>query len=355
MIAATQDTIVSHTAATERVSRKAGQVSLVIGGFALLATTIALLLTIRSIYHPLRKLIEGTRAVAKGQFSFRMDASTRDEIAELSHAFDQMVDDLAQLDAMKSNFISHVSHELKTPLVAMVETNRLLLDEIPGPLTAKQKRLLELNLDGGERLTAMILDLLEISQLQAGMRYHWKQQDLVPLAKRAVEEYEARARGKGIAIRYVGIAPSLTIWCDADRIAQVLHNLLDNALKHTEEGGMVVIGLREADRSVQQGDSSFAILTVTDTGTGIPDKEKELVFTKFYRADSNRGSGAGVGLGLAICSEIVSAHSGKIFIQDNPEGGTIVCVQVPYAPTADTLPVLSQGDSSEDSSVELRS
>ena len=142
---------------------------------------------------------------------------------------------------------SHVSHELKTPLVAMQETNRLLLDGLPGPLTDRQRRLLELNLQGSRRLSAMIANLLDLARLEAGvMGYDVRQHDVTPLARSATGELEALATERGVGFVLDAPEQPVVAECDADRVVQVLENLLDNAVKFSPPGASVTVVVRSA-------------------------------------------------------------------------------------------------------------
>ncbi|MBI2821757.1 MAG: HAMP domain-containing protein, partial [Acidobacteria bacterium] len=173
----------------EWISRIAAVVALGIG-------VLASVLIIRSISKPLAQLTEGTRAVAEGKFSFRLNESGNHEFALLAGRFNRMTARLNELDEMKKDFVSHVSHELKTPLASIQETIRLLLEEIPGPLTEKQRRLLQLSLTSSGRLFSMIQDLLDVSRIEAGaMEYDFRNQDLVAVARTALEEFEVVAGG----------------------------------------------------------------------------------------------------------------------------------------------------------------
>ena len=171
--------------------------------FAALAISILVsFLIYRSISHPLANLTEGTRAIAEGKFYYRLDTSRNDEFSQLAKDFNTMTRRLNELDELKKDFVSHVSHELKAPLASMREILQLMLEQIPGPLTEKQKRLLELNLQSEYRLTAMIRNLLDLSRIEAGvMEYEIKRQDLIPLVQNALAEIEVRTGEKQIQIQ----------------------------------------------------------------------------------------------------------------------------------------------------------
>ena len=177
---------------------------------ALAISILVSFLIYRSISNPLANLTEGTRAIAEGKFYYRLDTSRNDEFSQLARDFNTMTRRLNDLDELKKDFVSHVSHELKAPLASMRETLQLLLEQIPGPLTDKQKRMLELNLQSEHRLTAMISNLLDLSRIEAGvMEYEIKSQDVIPLVQNAIAEIEGQAGEK--QIQMVGLVAGLKI------------------------------------------------------------------------------------------------------------------------------------------------
>jgi signal transduction histidine kinase len=322
-------------------SRKTGDTAALV---LWIATAVALAVSIlvsflifRSISKPLAHLTEGTKAIAEGKFFYRLDTSHKDEFSQLARDFNSMTRRLNELDELKKDFVSHVSHELKAPLASMRETIQLMLEQIPGPLTDKQKRLLELNLQSGTRLTSMISNLLDLSKTEAGvMEYELKGQDLVPLVRNAIAELEVQANEKQVRIETVLPDDPLIVQCDSDRIVQVVVNLLGNAVKFSPKGAKVVVRV-DAVTQVPQGiperwkrlitasedHGSFGLLTVADSGPGVPDSDKDRIFEKFHQVKHGKKiSGQGVGLGLAICRTIVQAHRGAIWVEDNPGGGS---------------------------------
>ena len=295
------------------------------------------LLIVRSISKPLANLTEGTRAITEGKYFYRLDTSREDEFAQLAKDFNTMIRRLSELDELKKDFISHVSHELKSPLASMRETVQLMIDEIPGPLTEKQKRLLELNLQSADRLTSMIRNLLDLTKIEAGtVEYELLRQDLTPLVRAAAEELEVRAGEKKIRIETDLPETPIEVQCDKDRIVQVIVNLLGNAVKFSPEGGMVrvrletVSGIPGTMPEVWRGrvpapgpGESFGLLSITDSGPGIADADKTRIFEKFHQVKKGgKVAGQGVGLGLAICRTIAVAHQGAVWVEDNPGGGS---------------------------------
>ena len=295
----------------------------------------------RSISKPLAHLTEGTHAIAEGKFFYRLDTSRRDEFSQLARDFNSMTRRLDELDRMKKDFVAHVSHELKSPLASMRETIELLLDEIPGPLNEKQRRLLDLNRQSGARLTALIGNLLDLSRTEAGvMEYELKSHDLAALTRDVVEETELQARERDIKILASFPETPVEAECDGDRIIQVLINILTNAIKfspksseihvHVETIGDPPKSLPAYARQAIAGsehNGGFALITVSDRGPGIPPADREKIFEKFYQAEhGKKAPGQGAGLGLAICRAIMQAHRGAIWAEDNPGGGSRFCI-----------------------------
>lgn len=303
---------------------------------AAVVSALLVLLTTRSLRSRLQPFILGTRAVSKGEFSVQLDARADDELGQVAEAFNHMVQGLEQLERIKADFISSVSHELRTPLVAMVETNQLLLDEVLGPLSEKQQRLLRINNQAVQRLSNMITDLLELSRLKAEIRYDISEQEIAGLTRSAVSELEAMALDRDIALGAECHEKVLRVRCDPDRYVQVVQNLVENALKYTPAGGRVRVHLcrkssRDLPPDVFVGNTprECALLSVEDSGPGIPAVDRQRVFEKFFRREGLPSDG-GVGLGLAICREVVQAHGGRVWVSESAAlGGAALQVALP--------------------------
>jgi signal transduction histidine kinase len=327
------------------ISGRARRLSWSIAASALLLSLLILWLTIRSISRPLIRLTEGTQAVADGEFSVQLETRGRDELSRLASSFNQMVRRLGEAERAKKDFLSHVSHELKTPLASMYETNELLLEEIAGPLNDKQKRFLTLNLDSGRRLSAMIAKLLDLSRMEAGaMEYDFRHHDLVELVRTVVAGFEARARERQVRLLLRAPTTGVTVNCDYDRMIQVIQNLLDNALKFSPAASSIEIrvlptGVPKAqpdwvdhtDSEIGQMSGDMVLLEVADSGPGIAEDQKPLVFRRFHQISRMGRAHAtgGVGLGLAICGEITQAHQGWMGLRNNEEAGSVFMVALP--------------------------
>jgi signal transduction histidine kinase len=219
----------------------------------------------------------------------------------------------------------------------MQETTELLLEEIPGSLNDKQRRLLELTLKSGKRLSSMIGNLLDLSRMEAGvMEYEFRNQDLAPLLQTAVEEFQVQAQEKQLHIRCALPEPRLMVECDGDRIIQVAANLISNAIKFSPPSAAIevriekcvsvprgVVTARKGGPPIAAHTNGFVVVSIADRGPGVPEQEKRRIFEKFHQARQPRIPSPGAGLGLAISRTIIDAHRGAIWVEDNPQGGSI--------------------------------
>jgi signal transduction histidine kinase len=235
----------------------------------------------------------------------------------------QDVTRLRLLDQVKSNLVATASHELKTPLTSLRLAVHLLLEETVGPLTPKQTELLLDARESSERLLAVVNNLLDLARLEQG----WRQLEVRPespaeLLRAAAEEARPRAKDKGVEL-VLEVPPDLpAVAADAARLGNALRNLLDNALTYTDRGGRITLSAEPAEDGV--------ILSVADTGAGIPPEHLPHVFEKFFRVPGQT-RGGGTGLGLAIVHEIVTAHGGTITCESHPGAGTVFRLLLPLA------------------------
>ncbi|MDB4891475.1 MAG: putative two-component histidine kinase [Gemmatimonadetes bacterium] len=346
---ASQDAMSEEVGASEQAARKAERLSLLTGVSALVLSLLLSALLVRSIVEPLRRLAKGTREVSAGRFDYRLESAGGDEFTQLARDFNSMTERLDELDRMKQDFVAKVSHDLKTPLSSMQETIGVLLDGLAGPLTAKQRQLLELNLDSGRRLSAMLTKLLDLSRIEAGLQPDFQMLDVAQLVKRSIDRADAARTERAFQLKFTEPEHRLLLRGDDIAITQVVDNLLENAIKFSPLGGVVSVRVSEwpsgganvppahaaaVRRSGLRG--SALLLEVADEGPGIPDEEKERVFTRFYQAEAGRAARGrgGVGLGLTICREIVTAHGGAIWVADNEPRGSLFCVLLPGAVAA---------------------
>lgn len=233
-------------------------------------------------------------------------------------------EELKSLDRMKSEFLSNVSHELKTPLVSIRGYGELLYDEKLGAVPPAQKSALEAIIRNADRLTRLINSLLFLSVQQMGkpeIKMKPKPQDIDEIIAASIADMRVQAERKNISVEK-DVSRQLMVMGDKDRLTEVFMNLIDNAIKFSYHGGKINIKAREEEGNVH--------VTVTDTGIGIPEDVLPFLFQRFYQADASitRKYG-GTGLGLYICKSIVDAHKGKIWIDSKAGKGTTVHVLLP--------------------------
>jgi signal transduction histidine kinase len=311
----------------QTVGSRAEKVSLVAGVIFLILSAAITYFTLVAINTPLRELTRGTRNIASGEFSHRLPVTGPTEFAELARDFNSMSEKLGELDQMKKDFVAHVSHELKAPLAAIRQTLAVTLEEVTGPINDAQRRLLQLSRNSAERLSAMVANLLDVSRLEAGtMEYEMRTQDIVAVVRQVVEEFSLKAVERQIHITVQTDSPSIPVVCDADRMIQVIGNIVDNALKFSPQNSTIRIQVSHNHASSEP----TATVSVADRGNGVPDDHKQKVFLKFHQilGRGKRTAGQGVGLGLAICKTIMDAHRGRIWVEDNPEGGSVFHVEI---------------------------
>ena len=353
----------------EESQGQADQAELVAQGAALMALVAALvssLVVSTSVIRPLGRLARGTRELAKGDFSYRVPPSGSPELVDLAKDFNIMAKRLSALDQLKKDLVSNVSHDLKAPLASMQETTRLLLDRLPGSLTEKQARLLDLNLRCGERLSGMISDLLDLSRLEAqGETWPLEPLDLRVLVTTALDELENLVQDKRLQVLRDLPEEPVTVDCHGPSILQVLQNLVSNAVKFSPAGGEVGVRLQNlaaAKGSWWRRPSSplrehlgretrlGVLLEVWDSGPGVPDDHKERIFDRFHRVDTDRRGQQGTGLGLAIAQAIVQRHRGALWVEDRPEGGSsfrMVLWRLPQTPANSSFAGHSQAGGSQ--------
>lgn len=324
---ASQAVMADRLAGSADAAARAERISWAAAALALLLGILVPGLLVRSISRELHALKAGTRAVARGDFDYRLPPGSTREFAQLASDFNTMTRRLGELDSMQREFLSRVSHDLKTPLASMRETVNVLLDEVAAPLTPEQRTLLLLNRESAERLAVMIAKLLNLSSLEAGTPAVLALHDVSAIARAAVRAAAVAGRERSVRV-LVHAGHGIIVRCDGERIRQLFDNLLENALKFSPAGGTVgVVVRREEDGQV--------LISVRDQGPGVPPEIREQIFERFFQAPAGRSvAGRGVGLGLTICREIVHLHGGTIAVEPASGGGSVFRVLLPAAVTS---------------------
>lgn len=278
-----------------------------------LATVVIVLGTAQVLGHgmtrPLREMTAAARAMAQGDYSRRIRATSHDEVGQLAVAFNQMAADLAAADQQRRELIANVSHELRTPIAALQAVLENLVDGVATPDPAT----LATALNQTQRLGRLVAELLDLSRLDAGaVALELDDVPVVDLVAEAVAEAEVTARVAGRVVTFaVDVRPAgLVAGVDRGRLHQVLVNLLDNAARHGPPGGVVTVLAR------MEGDQ--IVLEVRDEGPGIDPADRDRVFHRFTRGE--RPVGGGTGLGLSIARWAVDLHGGRIAVAEPSPG-----------------------------------
>ncbi|WJY28621.1 ATP-binding protein [Sporosarcina trichiuri] len=228
-----------------------------------------------------------------------------------------------QLDKLRSDFIANVSHELRTPISMLQGYSEAILDGVPETMEENHE-MVKIIHDESQRMGRLVTDLLDLARMESGhMRLYKSEMAVVPFLLRVQNKFTQVAKDSEVSL---SVQPngqeSLHIQADEDRIEQVFTNLIDNAIRHTPNGGSVTLSVEKYPKNVA--------ISVTDTGSGIPEEDLPYVFERFYKADKARTRGkSGTGLGLAIAKNIVESHGGTISARRGDGAGTIFTAVLP--------------------------
>jgi signal transduction histidine kinase len=283
-------------------------VSLLVAGFA----------SIR-IARPLRRLRVAASAVEQRTLADPIPVHGRDEIAELTSAFNRMATRLRELDTLKEQLFSAVTHDMRTPLMVIAWSAERLGKGTPGTLGERQATLLENIRMNTSRLLGLVSQLLDLGKLRSGkLQLELYPTDLATLARDAMEEIRPWAEDRGLRLELAVPDAIPKLLLDAKRMHQVLVNLLGNAVKFNRAGGRITLHAESGDHHVN--------VSVSDTGVGIPAQLQSTIFERYEQAHGERG---GTGLGLAIVKCFVEAHGGRIAVESEEGRGSCFTVTLP--------------------------
>ena len=262
------------------------------------------------ISRPITQVSESIRGLGEGQFGKPIRIQGPGDMVRLGEQLDWLRERLVTLEAQKTRFLQHISHELKTPLTALREGSDLLSSGVVGNLNAEQREIARILQENSIELRKLIEGLLNYSAVHAQTSFlDAKIVPLKDLVRRVINDRKLAIVAKGIRIEMN--CENVAAYCDEDKIRVVLDNLLSNAIKYSPERGLISFKLYK-----QSGDAVFEVL---DEGPGIPAPEREKIFEAFYRgADTPVAAIKGSGLGLSIVKEYVTLHRGRIEVLDGP-------------------------------------
>jgi len=256
----------------------------------------------RTIAKPLQRVAYAAADVAKGDYGVHVPVSGPPEVRAVAESFNQMTAEVRTAHSSQRDFLANVSHDLKTPLTSIQGYSQAIVDGA----THNPQEAAQIIFEEAGRLNRMVVELTDLVRLEAG-RLSMKSEaiDMGQLAEAIVQRLQVVAERQGVRLES-HTQPMPHIAGDGDRLAQVLTNLISNAIKFTPAGGKVQIIAQFKDGGVS--------LTVRDSGIGIPPEDLPRVFERFYQVDKARGPQRGTGLGLAITQEIIEAHGGRISV-----------------------------------------
>lgn len=295
--------------------------TLVLAGLTAIALSIVLSLLIsRTLTAPLSKLAEAARQFAVRHWNVRAPVQGTDEIAEVAREFNAMADDIQRAETLRRNLMADIAHELRTPLTVLQGNLRAMLD---GVYPLKRAEIATLY-DETRLLSRLVDDLRELALVEAGqLHLELRPTDLGPILESTATSFAPVAEMQGVQLD-VQTNPLPLVQADADRLAQVLRNLISNALRHTPQGGKVRLTAEMMHDQVR--------VRVIDTGEGIAPEDLPYVFERFYRGDKSRArTSGGTGLGLAIAKAWVEAMGGQIGITSEVGHGAQVWFTLPRA------------------------
>ncbi|MEV0370145.1 ATP-binding protein [Streptomyces sp. NPDC050636] len=300
----------------------------VITVFSIIASLLITQFVANSLTAPLGEMTDVTRSMAHGDYTRRVRSGRRDEFGDLASAFNRMAADLEAVDTHRKELVANVSHELRTPIAAL----RAVLENVVDGVSKPDPETMRTALKQTERLGRLVEHLLDLSRLDNGVvPLHARRFEVWPYLSGVLKEANmsrgastlAGVAGTGTHTRtdvhlHLDVSPpELTAHADAERLHQVVANLIDNAIKHSPQHGRVTVHARRGEGS------ESLVVEVQDEGPGIPESERYRVFERFNRGGpgaSGPGTDGGTGLGLAIARWAVDLHGGRIGVAESARG-----------------------------------
>lgn len=273
----------------------------------------------RHITRPIRELTVGAEQIARRNFNTRIEINTNDELHELAERFNTIATELARYHAQQKQWLTDISHELKTPLTLLMGEIFAICDNLTqcdeNTAQALQHEVLHIK--------RLVDDLYELSKSdEIGLKLRRQTLDLKPFIEHIAAPYKALFAEKNIQTEEYFSGEDFYIVADADRLTQVVRNLLENCLKYMDSPGKLSLQLAETPQAL--------VLTLNDSGPGVTHEAATLMFDRLYRADTITGrTSGGAGIGLAICKAIINAHGGEISAATGDLGGLSICIRLP--------------------------
>lgn len=285
--------------------------SLISSLWVILAALVAIYLASERLIKPLQEMSSAANEFAKGNFTVRVPYEGQDEIGLLAQAFNQMAQSLQSLDEMRNNFMSSVSHDMRTPMTTISGFIDCILNGAIPP--EKHEHYLRVIREEVQRLSRLVSTLLDISRIQAGDRkFVMAPFDICEMGRQVLISFEQKIDQKQLGVSFDADEDNLTVCGDHDAIYQIYYNIVDNAVKFSRAGGELRLSIRKTGKGKVS-------VSVYNEGDGIPYEDQPYIFERFYKSDKSRGKDkTGVGLGMFIAKTIISAHGEEITLNSEP-------------------------------------
>jgi signal transduction histidine kinase len=270
---------------------------------------------------PLRQIVRVVQRMAAGQLNLRIPLSGNDEYSILSRTFNNMTEKLEQTEKTREEFVSNVSHELKTPLTAIKVLSESILSQesVPEEVSREFMQDISNEVDRMVNITNDLLALVKVDQREQSL--NTAATDINQLVEDILKRLSPLAEQKKVVLLYEEVRP-VQIDADEIKLALAISNIVENGIKYTPRGGTVKV--------VVDSDHQNAYITIQDTGIGIPEEEQDKIFNRFYRVDKTRDRDTGgTGLGLAISRSTILLHNGSIRLTSSPEEGSTFILRIP--------------------------
>ena len=286
---------------------------------------------ISSIVIPVTEIGKTARKIAQGDFATRLESQNDDEIGDLCETINYMAEELGNSEKMKNEFISSVSHELRTPLTAIKGWSETIRDADDIDRETIQKGM-KVIISETDRLSVMVEELLDFSRMQSGrLKLIIEKIDMLAELEEAYLMYSERARRENIELDFDEQLEAAVVFADKNRLRQVFINIIDNAIKYSDDGGKVAVSAAM--------ENDWYIVSVKDSGCGISPDDLPKIKQKFYKANLTR---RGSGIGLAVADELVTAFGGTLEVTSELGSGTTVTIKLPNARLYDQLKASQQ-------------
>ncbi|MCL1878172.1 MAG: ATP-binding protein [Defluviitaleaceae bacterium] len=270
---------------------------------------------------PLRQIVRVVQRMSAGQLNLRIPVNSRNEYSILARTFNNMTEKLEQVEKTREEFVSNVSHELKTPLTAIKVLSESILsqDSVPEEVSREFMQDISNEVDRMVNITNDLLALVKVDQREQSLNI--SATNLNTLVEEILKRLAPLAEQKKVVLLYEEVRP-VQIEADEVKLVLAISNIVENGIKYTPGGGTVKV--------VIDADLQNAVITIQDTGIGIPDEEQDKIFNRFYRVDKMRDRDTGgTGLGLAISHSTVLLHNGSIRITSKPGEGSVFVIRLP--------------------------